>query len=148
MSRKITNYNNQGFDFPSILGRTVLDDVFGSIFIDFPQHLKNSTSGYPVADIYKDEGGSTVLEFALAGFSREELSVDIQADKKSIIVSANSDSSETDNRRIAKRSFRKTYVNYDNNLDLSKTVADYKNGLLTIRVPRKEEVKPLNVTIN
>ena len=147
MSRKIAKYN-QTFDFPSLLGRSVFDDVFGNIFVDFPQHLKNSTSGYPVADIYKSDDGSTVMEFALAGFSREELSVDIQTDQKSIIVSANSDNGDSDNRRIARRSFKKTYVNYDNNLDLAKTTADYKNGLLTIKVPRKEEVKPLNVTIN
>ena len=73
---------------PSLLGRSVLDDVFTTFFSDFPSHLQRSTSGYPVADIYRSEDGSTVLEFALAGFSKEELSIDIQPDKRSITVSA------------------------------------------------------------
>lgn len=148
MSRSMTKYNSPNINFPSLLGRSVFDDVFGNIIVDFPQHLKNSTSGYPVADIYRSEDGSTVLEFALAGFAKDELSIDIQPDKRSITVSANSEKGDSDNRRIARRSFKKTYVNYDNNLDLSKTSASYENGLLTINVPTKEEVKPLSVTIN
>ena len=53
---------------PGLLGRSVFDDVFDNFFVDFPQHLRKTTSGYPVADIYRNDSGDTVLEFALAGF--------------------------------------------------------------------------------
>jgi len=134
---------------PGLLGSRVFDDVFDSVFMDFPRHLKQSTQGYPVADIYSGDNGSTVLEFALAGFGREELSVDIRPDKRSITVSANSNIDENNNgsRRIARRNFTKTYVNYDNNLDLAETQASFENGLLTITVPPRAETQAVSVSI-
>ena len=133
---------------PGLLGRNVLDDVFDSFFIDFPRHLKQTTQGYPVADIFRDDDGNTVLEFALAGFKKEELSIDIRPDKRSITVAANSNIEDGDiSRRIARRSFTKTYVNYDNNLDLPATAASYADGLLTVTVPQRAEVKPVQIAI-
>ena len=55
MSNALTTYR------PGLLGRTVFDDVFDNFFMDFPQHLKRTTSGYPVADIYQNETGDTVM---------------------------------------------------------------------------------------
>lgn len=143
MTNALTTYR------PGLLGRNVLDDVFDSFFVDFPRHLKQTTQGYPVADIFRDDNGNTVLEFALAGFRKEELSIDIRPDKRSITVAANSNVDEGDNsRRIARRSFTKTYVNYDNNLDLSSTIASYENGLLTVTVPQRAEVQPVSISIS
>tara|TARA_B100000131_G_scaffold27433_1_gene26038 strand:- start:4878 stop:5315 length:438 start_codon:yes stop_codon:yes gene_type:complete len=132
---------------PGLLGRTVFDDVFDNFFMDFPQHLKRTTSGYPVADIYRNDEGHTVMEFALAGFSKEDLSIEVKPEKRSITVSANSDDASSDNRRIARRSFQKTYVNYDDNLDLSSVEASFENGLLTVTVPTRPEVQPLEIAI-
>lgn len=135
---------------PSLLGRNVFDDMFDAFTVDFPRHLKQSTQGYPVADIYRNDDGSTVMEFALAGFSKEELNVDIQPDKRSITVSAenNTDGDGPAQRRIARRSFTKTYVNYDNNLDLTNTSARFENGLLTVTVPQRAEMQPVSVSIS
>ena len=133
---------------PSMLGRSVVDDIFDSM-LDFPSLMNRTTSGYPVADIYRDESGGTVMEFALAGFSREDLSVNIQPDKRSITVSAQTSGEDgtSGSRRIARRSFQKTYVNYDNNLDLNLATAEFENGLLRLVVPRREEAKPLTIDI-
>tara|TARA_R110002073_G_scaffold274141_1_gene437679 strand:+ start:52 stop:483 length:432 start_codon:yes stop_codon:yes gene_type:complete len=142
MKNALTTYR------PGLLGRSVIDDVFDSFFVDFPRHLKQTTQGYPVADIFRDDNGNTVLEFALAGFKKEELSIDIRPDKRSITVAANSNVDEGDNsRRIARRSFVKTYVNYDNNLDLVNTNASYADGLLTITVPQLVEARPIQIEI-
>lgn len=143
MTNTLTTYR------PGLLGRNVIDDVFDSFFVDFPRHLKQTTQGYPVADIFRDDEGNTVMEFALAGFKKEELSIDIRPDKRSITVAADSNVDEGDNsRRIARRSFTKTYVNYDNNLDLTNTAASYADGLLTVTVPQRTEVKPVSITIS
>ena len=143
MTNTLTTYR------PGLLGRNVIDDVFDSFFVDFPRHLKQTTQGYPVADIFRDDNGNTVLEFALAGFKKEELSIDIRPDKRSITVAANSNVDEGDNsRRIARRSFTKPYVNYDNNLDLSSPIASYENGLLTVTVPHRAEVQPVSISIS
>ena len=141
-TRQLTTYR------PSLLGRTVLDDLFGDIFTsEFPTYLRQSTQGYPVADIYRGEDGATVLEFALAGFSRSELSVDISPEKGSITISADSGEDGRSDRRIARRSFTKTFVNYDNNLDLTRASARFENGLLTVEVPPRPEIQPVKIEI-
>jgi HSP20 family molecular chaperone IbpA len=133
---------------PSLMGRNVFDNVFETVFDNWPTHVEQSTRGYPVADIYSDDESNTVLEFALAGFTKDELSITVQPDKKSITVSAQSaDSQEHGSRRIARRSFTKTYVNYDNDLDLASIDASFENGLLRVKVPQRAEVKPIQVSI-
>ena len=133
---------------PSLLGRNVFEDIFDSM-LDFPQLMQKTTQGYPVADIYREDNGDTVMEFALAGFSRDDLAIEIKPENKSITVSANhsTEDSRTNSRRIARRSFTKTYVNYDNNLDLNATRAEFENGLLRLVVPQRPEAKPLRVEI-
>ena len=133
---------------PSLLGRNVFEDIFDSM-LDFPQLMQKTTQGYPVADIYREDNGDTVMEFALAGFSKDELAIEIKPENKSITVSANhlADDIRSNSRRIARRSFTKTYVNYDNNLDLNATRAEFENGLLRLVVPPRPEAKPLRVEI-
>ena len=133
---------------PGLLGRRVVDDIFDSFFSDFPRHLQTSTSGYPVADIYRDDDGSTVLEFALAGFTRQELTVDVKPAKRTITVAGTANEENEKRKRIARRNFQKTFVNYDDNLDLSNADASFENGLLTIRVPQRPEIQPISIEIN
>ena len=135
---------------PSLLGRNVFEDVFGGILNELPAMLKQTTQGYPVTDIYQNDSGDTVLEFALAGFLRENLSVEVKPENRSITVRAdsNGDCDDASNRRIARRSFEKTYVNYDDNLDLSTVSANYENGLLSIVVPKRPAAQPLKIDIS
>ena len=139
MSNALTTYR------PGLMGRTVFDDFFDNFFMDLPQHLKRTTSGYPVADIYTLQDGSTAMEFALAGFSKDDLMIDVKPEKRSITISASSSTEAEDNRRIARRSFTKTYVNYDDNLDVAKTTAKFENGLLTVTVPTRPEIEPVKI---
>ena len=132
---------------PGLLGHKVINEVFDNFFNDFPTHLRASTQGYPVADIYRDDDGSTVLEFALAGFKQKELAIDIQPDKRSITISGKANEEKTKRQRIARRNFTRTYVNYDDNLDLSSAKASFVDGLLTVRVPQRPQVKPVSIDI-
>ena len=129
---------------PSLLGRSIFDELFG----DFASLARKSTSGYPVADIFSNEDGSTTLEFALAGFNKEDLTIEIQPEKSSLTVKAEAATEGDTNRRIARRSFQKTFVNYDSNLDLTASTADFHNGLLSVTIPRKEQLQPVIIDIN
>jgi len=134
---------------PGLLGNSVFDDIFNNV-LDFPTLVHQSTQGYPVADIYRGDDGETVMEFALAGFTKEDLSIEVKPEKKSITIRADMEKATSDEntRRIARRSFNKTYVNYDNNLDLSAVNAEFENGLLRVVVPTRPEVKPLTIKIS
>jgi HSP20 family molecular chaperone IbpA len=135
---------------PGLLGHNIIDTFFNDFMNPeyFQTSLNKTVSGYPVADIYHNDDGSTVLEFALAGFSKDDLQIDVQPEKRTITVSANSNTSEDrSTRRIARRSFEKTYVNYDDNLDLTQAEATYENGLLTVIVPKRPETEPMRIAI-
>lgn len=132
---------------PGLLGHKVINEVFDSFFNDFPTHLRASTQGYPVADIYRDDDGSTVLEFALAGFKKKELAIDIQPDRRSITITGQVDENNEKRQRIARRNFTRTYVNYDDNLDLTEAKASFENGLLTVKVPQRPEMRPVSIDI-
>ena len=146
MSTTALTYRNT---YPSLLGRTVLDEFFTNIFANMPTAVRQSTSGYPVADIFRNEDGSTSMQFALAGFARDEISVEVKPEKRSITISgeASGESDDVSTRRIAKRAFTKTYVNYDNNLDLGCASAEYENGLLTVTVPTRPETEAVMIKI-
>ena len=133
---------------PSLLGRNVFEDIFDSM-LDFPQLMQKTTQGYPVADIFREENGDTVIEFALAGFRKEDLSVEIKPETKSITVTGNIDNANRPpgRHRVARRSFTKTYVNYDNNLDLNKISASFENGLLRLVVPTRPAAQIFKVDI-
>lgn len=151
MSTSIARYTPATLSRPGLLGGTVFDAFFNDFLSPerFGNHLSQSVSGYPVVDIYHDDQGSTVMEFALAGFSRDDLSIDVKPEKRSITVSATGgiDEGTTGSRRIARRSFTKTYVNYDDNLDLGASTATFENGLLTVTVPPRPETQPLQIEI-
>ena len=133
---------------PSLLGRNVFEDIFDSM-LDFPQLMQKTTQGYPVADIFREENGDTVLEFALAGFRKEDLTVEIKPETKSITVIGEIDdvNRRPGRTRVARRSFTKTYVNYDNNLDLNKISASFENGLLRLVVPTRPAAQIFKVDI-
>jgi len=140
MNTAINNYRT------SLLGWNVFDDIFNSMPATW---LHRTTQGYPVADIYRNDDNNTVMEFALAGFTKEDLDIEVKPEKNTITVSAATSDEEDAGlaRRIARRSFNKTYVNYDTNLDLNLTTAEFENGLLRLVIPQRPEAKPLAIDI-
>jgi len=131
-------------NYPSVFSRNLFDEFFSAF--DVPQAINRSTQGYPVCDIYR-KGDSTVMEFALAGFRREDLKVEILPEESTVSISADSQSSAENKRNIARRSFKKTFVNYDKNLDLANAEATFENGLLTIEVPNRVASAPIAIEI-
>ena len=51
------------------------------------------------------------------------------------------------NRRIARRSFKKTFVDYSNKLSLADSDATFEDGLLMITVPPVIEAQPVIIEI-
>lgn len=136
--------------FPSLLTSAMFDDVFNNAFSDWDRAYKRNTQGYPVVDITKEDNGSVTMEFALAGWRKTDLNIDVRPEKNTITVSGQVQEEGEDNkpqRRIARRSFSKSYVNYDSNLDLAHTTAKFEDGLLTVTVPQRPETQALTVEI-
>ena len=143
----MTTFETIHYPVPAIMGRKVFDQIFDQFVTDPKRAIKSSTGGYPVTDIYTNDNNDQVIEMALAGFKKSDLTIDIK--ENTITISSDSDANTKDNlrRRIAKRSFKKTFVDYHNQLDFVKTEAEFIDGLLSITIPRIEEKKPLRINI-
>ena len=133
---------------PAVLGRTAFDLLFDQFFTDPGPMIKRSTDGYPLTDIYESDDGSQIIEMALAGFSKDDLSIEISENKITISYQGKPWGGEDSRpRRIAKRSFSKTFIDYQNQLDLLKAEASFENGLLKIVLPPRKEIKPITIDI-
>ena len=133
---------------PAILGRTAFDQLFEQFFNDPGPMLKRSTEGYPLTDIYKDESGNSIIEMALAGFSKEDFLIEIKENTITISFQGKPwQGEDRPQRRIAKRSFSKKFIDFDNQHDLTKSTASFENGLLKITIPSQSEEKPIIIDI-
>ena len=134
---------------PALLGNSAIDRLFEEFFQNPEPYVKQTTNGYPLTDIYKEEDGSQVIEMALAGFSKEDILINTEANK--ITISADGSKLKgqlaENRRRIAKRAFKKSFVDYHNTLDFGNSNATFENGLLRIVIPLRDEVKPRQITI-
>ncbi len=130
--------------FPSIMGRSVLDQFFDQVFDD--SLFRRSTEGYPLTDIYKTDEGDQVIEMALAGFSKEDLNIEVK-DNSITITCEKTTEGEVSTRKIARRSFTKSFVDYNSELNMKNALASFDNGLLKISIPQIEEAKPTVIDI-
>jgi len=133
------------YGVPSLLGRSVWDDLFTKLE---PNSLvRRSTDGYPVTDLYRDDDGNSVIECALAGFDKDQLTIEVKEGRITINADQGGDDSEEATRRIARRSFTRSFVDHSNKLDLEKAKASFENGLLRITVPPVPEVQSTIIAI-
>lgn len=112
--------------------------------LDFFDSTSNNLSlkGFPRGDIFVQDN-QLVLELALAGYSKDQLSIKVSPEKHQIVISAEK-KDDGDNgkngRSLARRSFRKT-VEVLPEWNLEEAQVSYENGLLRMTVP-PVEVKP------
>ena len=136
---------NAMIKMPSIVGRHTFDALFDQFLDDPASVTKQETAGYPLTDLYADEAENQIIEMALAGFALEELSIEVK--DNSITISCASDTPAGDPRRIARRAFKRSFVDYDQKLNMVKAYATFENGLLQVVIPRVEETKPTTIDI-
>ena len=134
---------------PALLGNGAIDRLFEEFFQNPEPYVKQTTNGYQLTDIYKEDDGSQVIEMALAGFSKEDILINTEANKITISAEGSKLKGQLaeNRRRIAKRAFKKSFVDYHNTLDFGSSNATFENGLLRIQIPLREEVKPRQITI-
>ena len=121
--------------FPSTLPLS-LSDSFSKIFkqldgFDYDNHSW-SLRGFPRGDIYQEED-KTIIELALAGYKKEQLSVKVDGSK--LIVSADKCEKDGDSRTLARRAFTQEFF-LNKTFDLEQTSVSFIDGLLQITVPK------------
>lgn len=90
-----------------------------------------------------DKGDHYLLEAELPGFDKGDIKIDIDGDR--LTISAEHDESHEENNKKNKYIRReRSYGSYMRSFDISNVKseeidAEYKNGILSVKLPKKEE---------
>jgi HSP20 family protein len=133
----------------------VLQDRMNRLFEDATQRRSQADASVgheferadwtPAADIYEGESGY-VIALDLPGIDREALQIDIDDDRL-IIRSTRVIAEPTQHRTERPRGkFLRTF-SVPGSVDQGKIDAEYKDGVLQIRLPKRSEPKPKKIDI-
>lgn len=126
--------------FPSIL-----DEFFNDDFFRLPAVVTRSSS-YPAVNIKETEKDYT-LEMAVPGLKREDIKVNLEKSVLTISFDKKEEHKEENGkytrREFYHESFSRSFTLPEGEVDEEKISGDYKDGILTIVLPKKnkEEVK-------
>ena len=105
----------------------------------------------PPVDIYQDGNQTLVIKAELPDMTRED--IDITVDNSTLTIKGEkklSDEVKDDQfHRVERRygAFSRSF-SLPQTVDTAKVGADYKNGVLTIRLPLREEAKPRQIKVD
>lgn len=123
-------------------GHTSLFNFFNDDFFNDTMQINSCRT-----DI-RDTGDKYVMEAELAGFNREDINIDIK-DSYLVISAEHKKSSDdkNDNGKYIRR--ERSYSSYKRSFDISDVNTDdinaeYKNGILTIDLPKKQHEEPVS----
>tara|TARA_B100000927_G_C16453458_1_gene464824 strand:+ start:127 stop:549 length:423 start_codon:yes stop_codon:yes gene_type:complete len=137
---RIVKYNNSNV-FPSLMNEFFNDD-FGLNFF-------NRNNSVPSVNSIENND-SFEIDLAVPGMKKEDFSIELN-DKILVISSESSNNIENDNMRLNEfnfSSFQRSFRVPDS-VDQDKIKANYKNGILKIKLPkRKENISKPNRVIN
>ncbi|KPJ85797.1 MAG: hypothetical protein AMS17_13930 [Spirochaetes bacterium DG_61] len=116
------------------------DRFFDSFFEDFPVvTMKN-----PAVDVKEDENGY-LMEVELPGLTDKDIEVKVEGNLLTLSSKKNEEKEEKKNDYVLKErksySFSRSFV-LPENVSAKEIAAEFKNGLLTLNVPKTEKAKP------
>ena len=124
--------------------------AFGDLNRRFDDDLTVRGNWTPSVDIYETENHALVLKAELPDVSRED--IDLRVENNTLTITGQKkmakDVKEEQYHRV-----ERTYGNFTRTFTLPPTVdagrigADFKNGVLTVTLPLREEAKPRQIQV-
>ena len=127
----------------------VFTDAYGRSGSD--EGLLTSGTWVPAVDIYQNGEQELVLKAELPDMTREDIEVTV--DNGTLTIKGEKkfagEPKENQFHRIERRygAFSRTF-SLPQTIDATKVSAEYKNGVLTVRLPMREEAKPRSIKVD
>jgi HSP20 family protein len=108
-------------------------------------------SWIPAVDIFETDAHDLVLKVELPGMNREDIEVSVE---NSTLVLKGTKRMDADVKEESYRRIERTYGTFHRSftlpstVDTSKVAADFKNGVLTVKLPFREEAKPRTINVD
>jgi HSP20 family protein len=128
-----------------------INRAFGEAYGRADDGLATSAAWVPPVDVYQNGDHEVVLVAELPSLKRED--IDITIDGGTLTIKgekrAGSDVKEEQFHRIERRygSFNRSF-SLPQTVDAGKVAAEYKDGVLTVRLPMREEAKPRQIKVD
>jgi HSP20 family protein len=131
--------------------QTRINRAFSDAYSRNDDGLTTSGSWVPPVDIYQNGEHEIVLKAEVPDMTRED--IDITADSGTLTIKGekklSNEVKEDHYHRIERNygSFSRSF-SLPQTVDTAKVAADYKNGVLTVRLPLREEAKPRQIKVD
>ena len=143
---KIIKQDSNNRSYPTYMPlRSIFDDFFTPSIWETPFTSQSLTS----ADIW-EEKDDIFVKMALPGVNKEDIKISIMED--SINISGQTKKEEEDNKekkyyyRSLESSFEQSF-NLPTKIQSDKAEAEFKDGVLTVKLPKADAVKPKEIAI-
>jgi HSP20 family protein len=134
-------------NFPTL--RDEMDRLFDVAFPTLSSVLANEVNEFPI-DLYREKN-SFVVRAELPGFRKEDLSVEVADGILTVTghqkasdptTGEDEEKTATQERRVSRS------ISLPEQVQVDKIEAQYQNGVLTVTLPKQEEVKPRQIAID
>jgi len=124
-------------------GFNLLDNFFNELPTFFKDDFGTKAQGFIPVNV-KETKDAYQLEVVAPGFEKNDFNVNLEKNILTISGEKKTESGNKDEKQILKEynyhSFKRSFT-VDEKVDAEKIEAKYVNGVLTLNLPRKEEVK-------
>lgn len=141
---------NSGVVLPSISG--MLDDFFTNDLFDWKmKNFSLTDTTLPAVNI-KELDEKYLVELAAPGMKKEDLKINVEGQMLRISCDKSHEKKEEDEdkkymrREFSYQSFMRSFT-LPKTVDADKIVASYRDGILSLEIPKKEEAKPKPVKV-
>ena len=125
-------------------------DRLNRMFADFQTEGFNQ-AWVPAVDIYETDSHEVVIKAELPDVKKEDIGVTVENNVLTLTGERKQEESAKREQfqRVERRfgSFSRSFT-LPTSVDAGQIAATYKDGVLTIRLPRREEAKPKQITVN
>jgi len=126
-----------------------MNRLFGDVYLR-DQDVIQRGNWVPPVDIYETDGHDLVIKAELPDMTREAIEVTVENNTLTL------KGTKTPPAEVKEEQFRRSERHYGafirsftlpNTVDASKVMAEYKNGVLTVKLPYREEAKPRTINV-
>ena len=125
-------------------GFNLLDNFFNEFPTFFKDDFGTKAQGFVPVNV-KETKEAYQLEVVAPGFDKNDFNINLEKNILTVSAERKTDSENKSEKQIRKeysyQSFKRSFT-IDEKVDAEKIDAKYVNGVLTLNLPRKEEVKP------
>ena len=126
-----------------------MNRLFGDVYLR-DQDVIQRGNWLPPVDIFETEGHDLVIKAELPDMTREAIEVTVENNALTLKGTKNPPADVKDEQfRRSERHYGAFIRSFTlpNTVDASKVAAEYKNGVLTVKLPYREEARPRTINV-